>query len=534
MGAKLPGEDEAAPDPQTMTETHNTITGIVSGQAVQIGVHVGDVNLVTGTPVRTRYHEQIRRIAPQNLLDREQELVRLSQFCTDPATTGKYVWWRAQAWSGKSALLSWFVLHPPPGVRIVSFFITARLASQDDRAAFIDNLLEQLLTILDQALPPFLTDNTGEAHLLGLLAEAAEACQARSEQLVLVVDGLDEDRGAHSGSDWHSIASLLPATPPTGMRVIVASRVDPPLPQDVPAHHPLRDPGVRCALSASPHAVVLRGQMEHDLTGLLRGRQLGRDLLGLVVAAGGGLSAADLVELTGCEPWEVSEHLKAVAGRSFTCRAGHYQSDVPVYLLAHEELQVAACDQFGAASLIAYRSRLYGWAQDYRDRQWPEGTPDYLLRGYLDMLAQAGELSRLVACAIDRDRQERLLEVSGGHSAALAEIVKAIDLCAAASTLDLSYRSCGSYSATQIGLRRSPVPSPSPVNRRGRWLRWLRQSRRLVILIGPRRSPAPSPTPTSKRERWRQWLRRSPRLAILIGPRRSPVPSPIPSSKHKH
>ena len=56
-------------------------------------------------------------------------------------TAGAYRWWRAKAWSGKSALLSWFVLHPPPGVRIVSFFITARLASQNDRSAFIDNVL---------------------------------------------------------------------------------------------------------------------------------------------------------------------------------------------------------------------------------------------------------------------------------------------------------------------------------------------------------------------------------------------------------
>jgi hypothetical protein len=36
------------------------------------------------------------------------------------------VWWQAQAWAGKSALLSTFVLHPPAGVRVVAFFITAR------------------------------------------------------------------------------------------------------------------------------------------------------------------------------------------------------------------------------------------------------------------------------------------------------------------------------------------------------------------------------------------------------------------------
>lgn len=160
-------------------------------------------------------------------------------------------------------------------MRIVSFFITARLASQNDRAAFIENLLEQLLAVLQQSLPPFLTDTTREAHLLGLLADTAQGCLARGEQFVLVVDGLDEDRGAHSGDDWHSIANLLPATPPAGMRVIVASRTDPPLPGDVPSDHPLRDPGIQRVLSASPHAHDLREQMERDLISLLRGAPWG-------------------------------------------------------------------------------------------------------------------------------------------------------------------------------------------------------------------------------------------------------------------
>ena len=409
-----------------------------SGGYVNAGVHVGDVYIATGAPVATRYHEQVQRIAPKELLDREQELADLERFCTDPATVGQYLWWRATAWSGKSALLSWFVLHPPRGVRIVSFFITARLAGQNDRAAFIENLLEQLLTMLGQPLPPFLTDTTREAHLLGLLADAAQDCRARGEQFVLVVDGLDEDRGAHRGADWHSIANLLPARPPVGMRVIVASRPDPPLPGGVPADHPLHSRDVQRALPTSPHAVDLREQMERDLTGLLRGDHLPRDLLGLVVAAGGGLSEADLVALTGCEPWEVREHLKTVAGRSFTRRGGLYRTDAFVYMLAHEDLQQAACDQFGAASLARYRDRVHGWAQDYRDRHWPHDTPDYLLRGYPDMLAQAHDLSRLVACAIDGDRQKRLLQVSGADGAALAEIVKAIDVCAVAPVVDLN------------------------------------------------------------------------------------------------
>src|SRR3954469_24101189 len=112
------------------------------------GIILGDVNLVTGAPVRTYYKQQIRRIAPPRLLGRNTELDELAEFCLHPAHAGTYAWWRAEAWSGKSALFSWFALHPPANVRLVSFFVTARLAAQDDRRAFIDNVMEQLLAFL--------------------------------------------------------------------------------------------------------------------------------------------------------------------------------------------------------------------------------------------------------------------------------------------------------------------------------------------------------------------------------------------------
>ncbi|MGB3439116.1 MAG: hypothetical protein WBA97_10230 [Actinophytocola sp.] len=160
-----------------MTEPQQPITNTKTGQANSVGgyantgVHVGDVNLNTGTPVRTWYREQVRRIVPPELLDREAELEELAKFCTDPATRGRYSWWRAEAWAGKSALMSWFFLNPPPAVRLVSFFITARFASQNDRVSFGDNLIEQLAAILGVPMPQT-TDSTRDMHLLGMLHEA--------------------------------------------------------------------------------------------------------------------------------------------------------------------------------------------------------------------------------------------------------------------------------------------------------------------------------------------------------------------------
>jgi hypothetical protein len=286
--------------------------------------------------VRTAYLEQVRQIAPPELLDREDELAELAAFCGG-AGQGPYAWWRAPAWAGKSALMAWFVLHPPPGLQIVSFFVTARYRGQDDRGAFTDVVIGQLADLLGQPVPSSLSPATREPYLLGMLAEAARKC----ERLVLVVDGLDEDQGVTTGPDAYSIASLLPVWPPEGLRIIVAGRPAPPIPADVPDDHPLRDPRIVRVLATSRSAQVVRADMQRELKRLLHGDQAGQDMLGLVTTAGGGLSARDLAELTGMPAYDVEENLHAVAGRTFAARASVWQaeSSPQVYVLGHEELQ---------------------------------------------------------------------------------------------------------------------------------------------------------------------------------------------------
>ncbi|MCC8246636.1 NACHT domain-containing protein [Saccharothrix luteola] len=406
----------------------NSVDGDVTGSVVQAGgitggVHIGDINLRTGAPVRTRYREQVKQIAPKELVNRDAERAELAAFATDPACAGSYALWRAPAWAGKSALLSWFVLHPPARVRVVSFFITARMSSQNDRAAFVENVLEQLATLLEDALPALLTVHTREAHMLGLLAEAAHVCEERGESLVLVVDGLDEDRGVTTGPDAHSIAALLPAELPPGLRVVVSSRPQPPIPPDVPEHHPLRDAGIARTLATSAKATAIRAEMERELKELLTGTEIQQDLLGLVAAAGGGLSPRDLSELTGKSQWEVDDHLRTVTGRSFTLRDAHRQPDAVVYVLGHEELQTAAITMLGATRIEGYRDRLHRMYLRYREAGWPPSSPEYLMSGYFNMLKAVGDLPRMITCCTDLARHNRMLDISGGDVAAIAEIV---------------------------------------------------------------------------------------------------------------
>ncbi|MEV5971260.1 hypothetical protein [Streptomyces sp. NPDC051921] len=439
------------------------------------GVQLGDggvqtnVFVTVGAPVRSAYLHQVRTIAPSELLGRRGELEDLAAFCTDPGNTG-YLWWRAPAWAGKSALMAWFVLHPPAGARVVSFFVTGRFAGHGDRTGFTDVVLEQLADLLDRPLPAYLSEATRGAHLIALLTDAAALCEERGDRLVLLVDGLDEDRGAAPGPEVHSIAALLPATLPHGLRVVVASRPDPPLAADVPDDHPLRNGDVLIRdLALSPHAQVVRRDAERELKRLLHGSPEEQDLLGLVTASGGGLRAADLAKLTGLDLWRVDEHLGTVAARTFTRRRAAASAVVnaadgaapDAYLLAHEELQVAA-SRFLGSQLGAYRQRLCAWADSYRGRGWPEDTPDYLLRGYTAMLADSGMAAELAACATDPARHARMLVRTGGDAAALAEIGAAQDAALAQETPDLSALGVLAVHHGVLAARNAALPAVLP------------------------------------------------------------------------
>lgn len=416
-----------------VSRTGDAIAG--SGYA-NSGMHVGDVTLSKAAPAHSRYLDHVREIAPARLVDREEVLAEFAEFCSasNPDPRRSYVWWRAEAWAGKSALMSWFVLHPPPGVRIVSFFITSRMAGQSDREAFLESVLEQLAAMLGEPIPA-----AGGLHLPGMLREAAEACRNRDERLVLVVDGLDEDRGVTTDADFHSIAALLPGRPPAGMRIIVTGRPNPPVPSDVRDDHPLRDPTIVRSLSPSRVARTVRSDMERELKRLVAGTQVEHDLLGLLTAARGGLSAADLQQLTELLMWRVDEQLHSVAGRSFASRPSYWRPSIRpnVYLLAHEELQAKAMEFLGD-EINDYRARLHDWADRYRNAKWPSNTPEYLLRGYFRMLADTDDVDRMITYATDTVRHDRMLDLSGGDATASAEINMTLQIVVGSSDVDFT------------------------------------------------------------------------------------------------
>lgn|GEM_PF-6458329 len=369
----------------------------------------------TQRPVNSAYLAQVSDISPEDLLGRDDDIEVLEEFCRGNAP---YLWWRAGPWAGKTALLSWFTLHPPPEVDIICFFVTRRLASQANHVAFTEILIEQLSELLGLQLPSSPAPAARDGYRRHLLNMASELSQSRGRTLVLVVDGLDEDQGKPS------IASLLPRLIPTSLKVVVASRPDPTIPHDVVGDHPLRLCTTR-ELISSPYAQYIRISAEDELQSLLSSQDEGtRTLLGLVAAALGGLTKEDLSSLTSLAPYRINELLGRIAGRSFVGRQIQisWTSFETVYLFAHDALQSQAETLLGESEIESYRAIIHEWSHRYQKENWPEGTPYYLLRGYPQMLEAIKDAELLSSIATDRNRHDRMLETTGGDANALNEI----------------------------------------------------------------------------------------------------------------
>jgi hypothetical protein len=162
--------------------------------------------------VRSACREQARRISPLELLHYTTELAELADFCTAD-TEQAYRLYRAGAWASKSALMSWFVLHPPPGVRIVvRRHRTVRRPGRPRRVRRRGaGAVNRTAGPADARLPDRCHLRRPSAWHAG---RRATACAERGERLILVVDGLDEDRGVTTGPDAQHRGSAAGPTPP--------------------------------------------------------------------------------------------------------------------------------------------------------------------------------------------------------------------------------------------------------------------------------------------------------------------------------
>ncbi|MFT7840728.1 hypothetical protein Q5530_31705 [Saccharothrix sp. BKS2] len=133
-----------------------------------------------------------------------------------------------------------------------------------------------------------------------------------------------------------------------------------------------------------------------------------------------------------------------------------------VYLLGHEELRVSVVAALGDERLEACRHRLHQWADEYRDRLWPVGTPEYLLHGYHSLLLASGDLGRAVDLATDPDRHDRVLDVSGGDALAVDEITASLRALAGCEHVDLAAMARLAVHRDHLGSRGLGIPAGLP------------------------------------------------------------------------
>ena len=372
------------------------------------------------------YRATLRQLRARTgvLQGRDEELEAIGAFAAGQPNPlappgSQHAWLAGGPWTGKTALLAEAVHALPPEVDCVAYFLT-RPTGDADRERFLAAVVPQLAWLLGTDPPSALDE-----HVFRQLWEQAAqhaADQDQGRQLLLIVDGLDEDLrpGGHSVAGW--LPGRLPGLP---ARVLVASRLYPRLPDDLDPAHPLAAlaPDKLYTLPDSPHAARLRELADQEITQLLRraSDDLALDVLGLLTAARGGpLSDGDLATLTGSRPWKVRGVLDGEAARTLQ-QVG--LADTPRYTFAHETL-LARCQQQGVGD-PGHARRIEEWAATWRDRGWPaardgeQGTPLYLLDRYPRTLY--GDPPRLAALAGDAGWVTTAIQTLG-VDAVLAEL----------------------------------------------------------------------------------------------------------------
>ncbi|MEU7184557.1 hypothetical protein [Streptomyces sp. NPDC045369] len=358
-------------------------------------------------------HRPAAEAAAYPVRGRKSERTVMETFIRDSsATASAYLCWHADRPVGKTALLADFVQRPPRGTDVLSFFISAAHGT-DTRAEFEEQMADQLGALLrsSRCRAP-----SGVRQWKRRFTAAAEQSLRYGRTLLLVVDGLDDDvawtgvassSGTQAAVEGGSIAALLPASPPPGMRVIVSLRRGGRFPDDLPARHPLRLQKYRRSLAPVGGGAQVRRTPPDDST-------LGRSVGELLATAGGGLRTTDLAELAGFPADLIDRMVQGPAGRSVVLDDPVFQT----YALAGPDLVQTVRESLGEQGVTRHTRMLLAWSHGWRAAGWPIDTPPYALTHQLRLLNGA---ETRAAYILDIPRLRRLAS-SAGPDTALSQL----------------------------------------------------------------------------------------------------------------
>ena len=390
--------------------------------------------------------EVLRVLAPDTLVDREQELADLKAF----VCSSDDVWYAMEAdmVSGKTAVMASFALNPPDDVHMVSFFIRRTGGDENDRGTFAFVMGAQLAKILGHEYTEPVRDPAQCTEFRQLLRRAAAACRSETtpRPLVLLIDGIDEDSYFENpdGADAKSILSLLPRRLPEGVKIITASRPNPRLPKDV-----LCDANRRI-VSLKPSPIAEKSINRDDIAEFFKSN-VAVDIGAFLAACGGVLTVEDLRRLLTMRgyqrirTWDVRGHVGRSPGRILTpIDVGFGGQEVLAYRLGHDVVTRAVIreldpDSFGEGdepederwwaqirekTLAPYRAIIRDWVKKCASGGWGKSTPSYMLSGacFDLMLNDKKYDGSSVRVVLDRGRYNEMRRRSGRRSHVLRMI----------------------------------------------------------------------------------------------------------------
>ncbi|WP_223908318.1 hypothetical protein [Actinomyces capricornis] len=408
------------------------------------------------------HNEKIRSLTPEELKDREEEMEELRRFVKDGSES--WLAYEARMLSGKTALMATFAKNPPEGVRVVSYFVRKNEAGHG-RNNFVFVIMAQLANILGDRYVRSPREEEQQTALARALRFAASFCENEGKVLVLLIDGLDEDvyfeRTSASGAA--SILSVFPRSLPRGVRVVTASRPNPPVPGDVICTD--REVARVAELTSSPHA---EASISPEQLREFFGARMGLPVGAFLAACEGALTARDLCGLLARDGMEVSiDEVESFVGGSsgrllHPLNVGWEGKPVPAYQLGHdvvlrEVLRRLQPDRFGEGddpedeqwwadlrveALESHRHLIIEWMWDLVDRSgWSRETPSYALGGgYQEVVKKSlGDVGVLELLA-DRSRNEEIVRRYGSAYRSLHAIDEACESILVTDATKLSER----------------------------------------------------------------------------------------------
>jgi hypothetical protein len=435
---------------------------IVRGQTIQTASHDVGVDRVS-LAVHSTYMTHVQQLAPDILRDRAGEMLEIEEFAGRvDSDSSSYLYWRGDPFAGKTAIMASFVCRDHSAFDTVAFFVTGRIVSQSDSYSFAEAMIEQLSALLRKDLPILVGESSRARYFIELLEMALVQAASSERNLLLLIDGVDEDSGWKDGAR-DSILSLLPRQSRAHLRVVLAGRNNPTFPFDLPSDHAVRTCPTR-VVNQSPYVRDLEVAGQEELNTILRGGELAQRVICTLIAAQDHLTLRDLEELTGSAPFELLGILAGASGRALhvAARDGDLDRGESAYAFAHETLVEAAIQSVGQKRIQECVERLQTWCHGYAGSGWPTNTPWYLLVAYQDALMRSGDLDGAFELVTSTARINELTRRTRSDSRALSQIDSVASMIDANSG-DFTRQALLAFQRDRIVARSSRLPVSVPI-----------------------------------------------------------------------